>query len=153
MFVNSTRQTKVMASPAYLIPLIPAFFILNLIVSGCTASQAPPTPPPDFQLVAEVDLSAHEYDQEILGEFTLANTDDAAILYTIPNIDTTYFELSLSGPDGNNHLILRSERYQTDENGGGMWEKTLPPGDYRLLLTAPQTPGTLSVYCKTSSYS
>ena len=126
--------------------------LVNLLVFilavGCTTDKQGNglTPPPDFQLLAEVNLSTQSFDGEILGQFTLEETAVTIIFYTIPNINTTDFDLSLSGPAGSSYTILHSEDYQTDENGGGTWEQSLPPGDYSVVLTASQTPGTLSVY-------
>lgn len=106
------------------------------------------TPPPDFQPLAVVDLAAQAHAAEMVGQFTVTETAVVSLFYTIPNIDTTVFDLSLSGPDGDSIVILHSEAFRTDDNGGGTWEQSLPPGEYRLLLTAPQTDGTLSVYGK-----
>jgi hypothetical protein len=104
------------------------------------------TVPPDFQLAARVDLTARSYDGETVAQLRLEETAVVHIYYTLPNIDLTYFDLKLMGADGDTHLILHSEDYQTDKNGGGVWEERLSSGVYQLVLTAPQTTGTLSVY-------
>jgi hypothetical protein len=122
------------------------FLLVVSLTVSCAADQAQPTPPPDFQFVAEVDLSAQPHDEELLGEFTLGETAVTRIFYTIPNIDTTDFDLSLIGPNDESFVILHSEDFRTDEKGGGTWEQRLAAGDYRLVLTASQTAGTLSVY-------
>jgi hypothetical protein len=123
--------------------LLAALFILVLFGAGCRAGQAPP---PDRQLLSETDLSAQVHDDETVGQFTLSETAVVEISYTIPNIDTPYFDLTLHGPNGESMVILQSENYRTDENGGGSWEKSLPPGAYRLALTAAQSPGSLTIY-------
>lgn len=138
MFKNSIRQTFTQ--------WLPALFMISLLTAGCQADPIQQTPPPDFQLVAEVDLSNQAYDEEIVGEFTVTETAVTTIFYTIPNIDTATFDLSLSGPNDASFVILHSEDFRTDENGGGTWEQSLPAGNYQLLLTVPQTSGTLSVY-------
>lgn len=138
MFKNLTRQTFTQ--------WLSVLFMISLLTAGCQTDPIQQTPPPDFQLVAEVNLSDQAYDEEIVGEFTLTETAVASIFYTIPNIDTNEFDLSLSGPDGESFVILHSENFRTDENGGGAWEQSLPAGVYQLALTASQTPGTLSVY-------
>jgi len=79
-------------------------------------------------------------------QFSLEETAVVGIFFTIRDIDTTYFDLSLSGLDGDSLVILHSEDYRTDRDGGGLWEQSLPPGAYRLVLTAAQSPGALSVY-------
>ena len=106
--------------------------------------------PPDFQLAAQVDLAARSYDGETVAYFSLQETAVVHIYYTLPNIDLAYFDLNLKGSNGDSHLILHSEDYQTDENGGGAWEERLPRGAYQLALTAPQSPGVLSIYWEIS---
>ena len=39
------------------------------------------------------------FNEEALAEFTLEETAVVKIFYTIPNIDTSYFDLSLKGSD------------------------------------------------------
>jgi hypothetical protein len=144
MSTNSIRQLLIKAQTKYFVPLIGGLFIFVLLTVSCQTDQS--QPPPDFQFVAEVDLSAQSHDAETVGEFTLRETAVTRIFYTIPNIDTTIFDLSLSGPDGESFVILHSENFRTDENGGGTWEQSLAAGVYQLVLTASQTPGILSVY-------
>jgi len=120
--------------------------IIGLLTVGCSEEQAELTPPPDFSLVAQVDLSAQPYDEEVLGEFMVAETAVVTIFYTLPNADTPYFNLSLIGPEDETQVILHSESYRTDESGGGTWEQNLPPGTYRLAVTADPGSGVLSVY-------
>lgn len=126
-----------------------ALFIILLLAAGCRSAQTEANePPPDFQFVAEVDLSDLANDGEILGELTLAETADVAIFYTLPNLNTTNFDLTLKGQNDNDIVILHSEDYRTDQRGGGTWEKHLPAGVYQLTLTTSRTNGTLSVYWK-----
>lgn len=146
MSTNLMRQLLTKAQTKYFVPLIMGLLTCVLLTVSCQTDQAQPTPPPDFQFVAEVDLSAQPHDAETVGEIALTETAVASIFYTIPNINTTIFDLSLSGPDGESFVILHSEDFRTDEKGGGTWEQSLPAGDYQLVLTASQTPGTLSVY-------
>ena len=122
--------------------------ILVLAVSSMLAQgrKTRLAPPADFQQAAEIDLSARPYDAETLMQFSLEETAVVGIFFTIRDIDTTYFDLSLSGLDGDSLVILHSEDYRTDRDGGGLWEQSLPPGAYRLVLTAAQSPGALSVY-------
>ena len=128
--------------------LLTLTLLLIVMAVGCTVGKnsASLTLPPDFQPLAEVNLSARPFDGEILGEFTLEETTVTTIFYTLPNTDTPYFDLSLIGPDDASLLILHSENYRTDDSGGGTWEQSLTPGNYQLVLTAEPGPGTLSVY-------
>ena len=57
------------------------------------------------------------------------------------------FDLSVAGPDGFRSTILHGEGYNTSQDGG-LWEKNLSPGKYRVILTSDRSPGIASVYMK-----
>jgi hypothetical protein len=150
MSINSIKQKVTQISSKQIALLALGFcIILAILITLAFRRQNQGTLaaiPTDVQLAARVDLAARSYDGETVAQLTLAETAVVHIYYMLPNIDLTYFDLSLKGADGDTHLILHSEDYQTDENGGGEWEKHLSQGVYQLVLTAPQTTGTLSVY-------
>lgn len=127
-------------------------FIVSFALVACTsrgeAQKTELAPPVDYQQVADIDLSAQPRDAETLGQFSLDETATVGVFYSIRDIDTPYFDLRLVGPDGNEHVILHSEDFRTDQHGGGLWEESLPPGAYHLELTASQSPGALAVYWK-----
>lgn len=132
--------------------LAAVLFIALFALSACTsprdAQKAGLKPPADYQPVTEIDLSAQPHDAKTLGQFSLDDTARVGVFFSIRNIDTPYFDLRLIGPGDTEHVILHSEDFQTDQDGGGLWEESLPPGTYRLELTARQSPGALSVYWK-----
>lgn len=117
--------------------------IIGLLAVGCNGQND--QIPPDAELLAEVDLAAQPHEAAVVGEFEVAETAVITLTYLVPNVETAVFDLTLDGPD-DNYVILHSEEYRTDDNGGGSWAQNLPPGTYQLLLTASQTDGTLSVY-------
>ena len=117
--------------------------LISLLAVGCTGQND--QIPPDAELLAEVDLAAQPYEAAMVGEYEVAETAAITLTYLVPNVETAVFDLTLAGPD-DDYVILHSEDYRTDENGGGSWEQTLVPGSYQLLLTASQTTGTVSVY-------
>lgn len=103
-------------------------------------------PPPDFQPAATVDLSTRAYESETLAVITLDKSASLGVFALIQNIETDYFDLSLNGPDGYQTVIWHGEDFYTDSVGASnMQEFALGPGEYRLVLTARQTPGLLSV--------
>jgi hypothetical protein len=69
------------------------------------------------------------------------------VFLAIRSIDTTYFDLSLTGPDGYSSVISHGVGYNAEQDGG-LWEEELQPGIYQILLTSHQSPGTASVYLK-----
>lgn len=103
-------------------------------------------PPPDFQLVAEIDLSSRAYDADVLGQFMVAETAAVDIFFTLQEVDTPYLDLSLIGPAGDEITILHGEGFRTGRHGKGTWKRNLPAGTYQLVLTAHQSPGVLSVF-------
>jgi hypothetical protein len=104
-------------------------------------------PPQDFSPVAQVDLSRQAYSSEILGEFTLDRAAYVGVFTAIRNIDTTYFDLSMTGPDGFSSIVLHGEGYNAVQDGG-LWKMNLPAGTYQIVLTSHQSQGTTSVYMK-----
>lgn len=106
------------------------------------------SPPQDFVEVAQIDLSSRPYPAEPISQFTLDQPALMGVFVSIHNINTTYFDLSVARPDGTSSGILHGEGYNAAQDGG-LWEMSLPPGTYTLVLTSDQSPGTVSVYIKT----
>ena len=120
-------------------------FILSGLNSGSTAGSL--TPPPGFDLVARLDLSNQGYAGATLAEFTLQEATPVGVFVVIRNINTTYFDISVTGTNAYHSGILHGEGYRAEQDGG-LWQKNLPPGTYQLVLTAHQSPGTVAVYLK-----
>ena len=98
--------------------------------------------------MAEIDLSTQAYSAETLTEFILDQHTYVGVFITVNNIDTTYFDLSVAGPDGFRSMVLHGEGYNAKRDGG-LWEVNFQPGIYQLVLTSDQSPGFASVYLKT----
>ena len=130
-------MTGIMAVCAILV------FTLNLQAAGNLSARF--SPPQGFARVVEIDLSARPYSSEIVARFTLDETSSAGVFIVVRNIDTTYFDLSVAGPDGSHSTVLHGEGYSASKDGGS-WEKNLPSGTYRLVLTSAPSPGTATVY-------
>lgn len=103
-------------------------------------------PPPAYELAGEADLASRAFAEEAVMAFSLEEATAVGIFYALENVDTGYFELSLSGADGESRLLLRSQGLRTDQEGSGLWEEELPAGRYRLLLTADQGQGMVTLY-------
>ena len=131
----------IMASCALLV------FVLNSRAEADPAGRF--SPPQGFAKVAEINLSVRPYFSESIARFTLEQTSSTGVFVVVNNIDTTYFDLSVSGPDGTQSTVLHGEGYNAAQDGG-LWEKTLPPGTYRLMLTSDQNSGTAVVYVNDS---
>ena len=106
------------------------------------------SPPKDFVPVAQLDLSKQAYPSETLTQFTLDESTIVGVFIVVKEINTTYFNLSVTGADGYSSIVLHGEGYNAFQDGG-LWEENLPAGTYQLVLTSHQSPGTASVYIKT----
>jgi hypothetical protein len=106
------------------------------------------SPPQGFAVVAEIDLSRQIYSAETLAEFTVDEPAYVGVFIAVRNVNTSYFDLSVVGPDGYSSVVLHGEGYRSNRDGG-LWEETLPPGVYQLVLTSNQSPGTASIFLKT----
>jgi hypothetical protein len=105
-------------------------------------------PPQDFVQVAQIDLSEQAYPSEALTQFTVDQPTYVGVFIVIRNINTTYFDLSVTGANGFRSTILHGEGYNTVQDGG-LWEENLAAGTYQVVLTSHQSPGSVSVYIKT----
>lgn len=103
-------------------------------------------PPQGYVLAADVDLSARAHTEESLAQFTLEAPDVVRVFFVVREIDTAYLDLGLAGADAGRQVILHGEGYRSSGASSGSWEQRLEAGTYTLLLTAEQSPGTLTVY-------
>ena len=119
---------------------------LNSLAGGNPAGRF--SPPQGFTKVAEIDLSGRAYASETIARFTLHKLSPAGVFIVVDHIDTTYFDLSVAGPDGLRSTVLHGEGYSASQDGG-LWKKNLTPATYKLVLTSHQSPGVVSIYLKT----
>ncbi len=112
--------------------------------AGATAVD-PFSPPPGFGLAARIDLSTQPYANETLAQFTLTEPTLMGVFLTVRDINTSYFDLSVTEPNGFSSTVLHGEGYRA-ERDGGLWEENLQPGTYRIVLTSRQSPGNISLY-------
>ena len=154
LIFSTTDGEKLVSGTRKTIPAmagIMAVCVFVAITANSLAGQNPVnkfTPPQDFAPVAQIDLSTRDYPAETLAEFTLDKTTYVRVFLAIRSINTTYFDLTVTGPNGFHSTMLHGEGYNADQDGG-LWEKYLPAGTYQIVLTSHQSPGTASVYLKT----
>jgi hypothetical protein len=120
-----------------------AAFLLNSFADSSNRF----SPPQGFDSLAQIDLSRQAYEAEALAEFTLDQPRTVGVFVVVRNINTTYFDLSVTGPDTFQDPVLHGEGYNAFQDGG-LWQKTLPSGTYRVVLTSDLSAGTASVYLK-----
>jgi hypothetical protein len=120
--------------------------MLNMFAARNSLSRF--SPPQDFESVAQIDLSTQTYFAETLTEFSLDRSSLVGVFVVINDINTTYIDLSVTGPKGFHSIVLHGEGYNAFQYGG-LWEKDLPAGTYQVVLTSHQSPGNVSIYIKT----
>ena len=123
------------------------FLIIALNVQAAGNPNGRFFPPQGFAKVAEINLSTRPYSSETIARFTLDQNSSAGVFIVVKDINTTYFDLSVASPDASRSTVLHGEGYRASQDGG-LWEKTLPSGTYRLVLTSNQSAGTASIYLK-----
>lgn len=92
----------------------------------------------------QIDLSSRAYSTETLTMFSVDKPAYAGVFIAIRSINTTYFDLRIIGPNGYVSTVLHGEGYSAFQDGG-LWEENLAPGEYQIVLTSHQSPGTASV--------
>ena len=123
--------------------------LFSAMLAGCVAfanKEETPAPPPHFEQLLQLDLTTGPVTDQVVGEFTLDETAEVGIFFTLQELNSDYFDLRLIAPGGEEITILHGEAMRTDQNGGGLWEESLQPGAYRLQLTAQQSPGRVALY-------
>lgn len=153
LLFSATDREQLVAGTRTTIPVMTALMtfcvILVFVLNGSAEKNSLNkfTSPQDFAPVAQIDLSTRDYPSETLTQFTLDESAYVSIFIAIRSIDTTYFDLRLTGPDGFQSTLLHGEGYNAAQDGG-LWQQNLPAGTYQIVLTAHQSPGTASVYMK-----
>ena len=122
--------------------------LMTFALEAAAAKNFPVPTSEDFVSVAEIDLSAQVYAAEVLAQFTLAEPGEVGVFVIVRGVDTTYFDLSVIGPDGYSSIVLHGEGYSAFQESSS-WKERLPAGTYRVVLTSHQRPGTASVFLKT----
>lgn len=120
---------------------------LKLSLPGAAAQTQTVEPPPGYVQAANVDVSGGDFDDFELARFTLSSPGGPGIFLEIQDIDTSFFEVRLVGPNSYEQIILRGEGYSTTLDTARLDpDPALPAGEYELLLTSRQSLGTLTVY-------
>ncbi len=145
ILISGTRKTVSVMTGIMALCLI-SVFMLNTVAKGNGLSRF--SPPQDFTPVSQINLSTRAYSNETLAQFTVDKATYVGVFLVIRNINTTYFDVSVTGPNNYRSTVLHGEGYNAFEDGG-LWEENLAPGTYQVVLTSHQSPGSAAVYLKT----
>jgi hypothetical protein len=124
-----------------------ALLIFCLALTWFANQVADPTAavPDGFQQLAAIEFSSRPYDSEALAQFSLEQSQIVGLFCLVEKVDTDFFDLRLEGPAGFSLELLHGEDWQANQ-ASGLRQENLPKGNYRLVLTASQSPGALSIY-------
>ena len=142
----SESRTNILVMTGVLVLSVFSAFLLNYVAASNSTSAF--FPPQGFAVVAEIDLSKQAYSSETVTEFTLEEPAYVGVFLVVRKINTTYFDLSVVGPDGYRSVVMHGEGYRSDRDSG-LWEELLGPGAYQLVLTSHPSPGTAAIFLKT----
>jgi hypothetical protein len=145
---STTDQAVIHAGLRSSLPMMAGILITaSLLIITLSNALDPLAPPQGFQAIAQLDLAVCAYSDETLRQFALDHSAEVGVYAVVQGIDTSYFDLRLIGSDGFDAVILHGEDYTADQDRV-TWSQELPSGQYRLAVTAHQTPGQVSVYLK-----
>lgn len=153
LLFRTTDRERLVVGTRTILPVMTGILIVcissTILLNGLAANhpQDRLSPPPGFAVVAEIDLSKEVYSAESLVEFTVDDPSYVGVFIVVRNINTSYFDLRVVGAEGYDSAVMHGEGYRADRDGG-LWEQTLSPGTYQLVLTSHQSPGTATVFLK-----
>jgi hypothetical protein len=153
LLFRTTDRERLAAGTRTIIPVMTGvlmFCVFSAILLNKLAVNNPQailSPPAGFAVVAEIDLSKQVYSAEPLAEFAVEKPSYVGVFIVVRNINTSYFDLRVAGAEGYDSVVMHGEGYRADRDGG-LWEETLSPGMYQLVLTSHQSPGTATVFLK-----
>lgn len=106
-------------------------------------------PPEDYQWISTVMLSDRDYQNETVASFSLEQECETSVYLWVKDVDTTYFDVTLIGPEGKQFPMLHAEGYKSTYDSAKI-ETNLGPGEYRLVMTGSQSRdlGEVSFYLK-----
>lgn len=128
---------------------IALMLVVAVVVATRQLPARQPRPPQGYARLAQADLAAQAHNATTLAEFSLAQKGEVGLYFTLQNLRAGAFELVVVGGDGTRYTVMQAEALRTDRRGDGQWAETLPAGAYRLLLTATQSAGIVTVYAHT----
>ncbi|MFN7037204.1 MAG: M50 family metallopeptidase [Bellilinea sp.] len=134
----------------YLTLLVSAGLVLSLTAMinalGSGARRAAQAVPEGYQFIRRVELSGGEKQDEVIAVFTRW-LGSGGILLDLSGVKSELLDVRLAGDNGFEETLLHGEDL-TSEQGRVEYTKDLPPGEYRIYLTARGASGVLTVYLR-----
>jgi len=128
---------------------VPLLFVILTSSSFLPGKYANPVvPPPGYQQVVSINLQDQAVNEMTVFQFTVEEPELVGLYVQLNNIDTSYFDITLTGPAGFEKVLLHGEGYSASKDTT-LFEERLAAGEYELVLTSDQSPGKMSVYFHT----
>ena len=137
----------------FYIPVIAVGLILlafNLTLGGLNRASQPQGeagPPPGYQFIREIQLSGQANQDLPVVAFNHTSANPRGIFIRLRNVQAGQISLRLAGPDGYSRILLDLENFSIGSDSV-LFEETLEPGQYQVLLTSQKSPGSLSFYTR-----
>ena len=77
--------------------------------------------------------------------FSVDEAQLVGVFVQLINIDTSYFDIQITGPAGYKKVLMHGEGYSAGKDTT-LFEERLAAGEYKLVLTSDKRPGKVSVY-------
>ena len=101
--------------------------------------------PENYYSIDMIDISSDNFDDENLFQFTIYEPTMVVIYFEVENINTTFIELLLIGPETTEEILFYGTDIHSDK-GSSLWQETLPAGDYQLTFSSHKGSGIFSLY-------
>jgi hypothetical protein len=126
--------------------LLAAVFALTQAYPDRAAAAAPP----DYQTVAELQLSQGGYADETVYTFTLSQPAEMSFYFALKNIKGGPVQIRLAGPAGYNNIFLDIQDPKASLGQASVHPRAIPlePGDYTIRVTFPPSRGSVVISSK-----
>lgn len=130
--------------------LVVIFAVTTTLQTGLAPKQVSNfRPPVGYQRISTVMLSDRDYQNETVASFSIEQECETGVYLWVKDINTTFFDVTLIGPEGKQFPMLHAEGYKSTYDSAKI-ETNMGPGEYRLVMTGSQSRslGEVSFYLK-----
>ncbi len=121
--------------------------VLINLAGGGSRGGVQSAPPEGYQLVRRIDLAGQTNRDEVIAAFTRGGGQGGGVFLQLNQVESEYINVQLVGADGSSRSLFHAEGY-TAALDRVEFTQELPPGEYKLVLNAARSRGTLAVYLR-----
>jgi hypothetical protein len=103
--------------------------------------------PSDYHTVALLDLSQKSYQNEVVYFFSLSKPSEVSLYFALKDIQSGPVRIDLAGSNGYRETFLQADSsdFNAVKASVNPTALLLQPGEYQVLLTFPQTGGSVTI--------